>query len=78
MFFSKQVIEKEKNDLLEMYVRHIDFFEEAWGAAKNPATLKKFAKMYINGFEGASEIRSEAMQSKDLPGLREVVKQSII
>jgi len=76
--FSKTDKSKDRNDLLKMYAKHIDLFEEAWGAAKNPATLKKFAKMYINGFEGASEIRAEAMFCRDLSGLREVVRHSII
>lgn len=67
-----------EQERLKLFYNHIELFEQAWGADKNPATLKKFAKMYINGFEGASDIRSEAMMSKDLAGLRKVVKGSII
>ncbi|MBP9131985.1 tRNA-dihydrouridine synthase [Candidatus Saccharibacteria bacterium] len=58
----------------QLFSKHIDNFEQAWGSDKNPATLKKFAKMYINGFEGASEARNQLMQTNTLTELKDCVR----
>lgn len=47
---------------IELYQNHIELFKDFWGGKKNPASLKKFAKVYINGFAGASEARADLMQ----------------
>jgi tRNA-dihydrouridine synthase len=46
---------------IKVYAKHIRLFAEEWGADKNPAVLKKFAKIYINGFEGAKDLREKLM-----------------
>ena len=53
--------EMPKGDKLDLYKQHIDMFIDFWGGKKNPASLKKFAKVYVNGFDGASSVRSELM-----------------
>lgn len=50
---------KEK---IKLYAEHIQLFLDFWGNTKNPASLKKFAKVYVNGFTGASEARNQLMQ----------------
>jgi tRNA-dihydrouridine synthase len=37
--------------------RHIELFYATWGETKNPDIMKKFLKVYINGFPRASELR---------------------
>ncbi len=39
--------------------RHIELFEATWGKTKNFELMKKFYKAYLNGFDNASEMRSE-------------------
>lgn len=58
-----------------LFLNHINLFEQTWGKEKNPALLKKFCKMYINGFEGASAIREEIMQTSDLLSLHDIVQK---
>ncbi len=58
----KRMNTKEK---IGLYKRHIKLFEQEWGHKKNPAGLKKFAKVYISGFDGASELRSRLMRCTD-------------
>lgn len=53
--------EPNKLDGKEIYKQHIQMFLETWGNEKNPATLKKFAKMYLREFDGASELRTNLM-----------------
>lgn len=50
-------------ELLDLMERHIRLFESEWGSNKNEAILKKFYKIYINGFGGASEIRDQCMKT---------------
>ena len=50
-----------REEKISWYIKHIELFREFWGDKKNPASLKKFAKVYVNGFAGASELRSELM-----------------
>lgn len=47
---------------LDLYKKHIELFIDFWGESKNPASLKKFAKVYVSGFDGASDMRNELMQ----------------
>lgn len=46
---------------INLYKKHIELFEQEWGGEKNPAGLKRFAKVYISGFDGASELRGRLM-----------------
>lgn len=46
-----------KSQKLDLFRCHIDLWLKTWGTMHNPATLKKFAKLYIQGFEGASDLR---------------------
>lgn len=51
------------SELFGIMKTHIQMFEKEWGNTKNYATLKKFFKIYIKGFDGASEVRDRIMQT---------------
>ncbi len=53
------------SELLDVMERHIRLFAKTWGERKNYATLKKFYKIYVNGFHGATEWRVRAMATKN-------------
>lgn len=46
-----------KDELLGLLEKHLALWGEIWGQTKNFATMKKFFKMYVRGFDGASELR---------------------
>ncbi len=48
-------------ELLDVMERHVKLFTQVWGEKKNYAILKKFYKIYVNGFHGATEWRVRAM-----------------
>ena len=50
-------------ELLLLMRRHVELFEKTWGTDKNYAVLKKFYKVYIKGFDGASDWRVRAMET---------------
>jgi len=54
-----------------LFRKHVELFRETWGDSKNPAVLKKFAKIYVSDFDGASTLRVNIMQQTDIEGLLE-------
>ena len=54
--------DKTETEKIALYRKQIELFMETWGERKNPAALKKFAKIYINGFDGASALRTRLME----------------
>ncbi len=55
---------KTPAERIELMQKHIQLFRELWGTNKNFNTMKKFFKIYINGFDGAKELRTKLMTSK--------------
>jgi tRNA-dihydrouridine synthase len=51
--------------MLRILLEHITLYEKQWGSERSYEPLKKFYKIYINGFGGASKIRAEMMETKN-------------
>lgn len=55
---------------LSIYQRHVKEFKKTWKNNEYPiVTLNKFCKIYVNGFEGAKEIRENLMNSGSIAAL---------
>jgi tRNA-dihydrouridine synthase len=50
--------------MLQILLEHISLYEKQWGSERSYEPLKKFYKIYISGFDGASKIRAEIMNTK--------------
>jgi tRNA-dihydrouridine synthase len=72
--FEKTKKEYTKEDYLTLLLKHAKMFEEKWGKTKNFETMKKFFKMYVTGFEGASELRQELMTCKNYQEVENKIK----
>lgn len=49
---------------VELFKRHVELFAKTWqNQERNIVTLNKFCKVYINGFDGAKELRERLMQA---------------
>jgi len=54
--------EYPKNKKIELYKKHVELFMETYPGNSRPVViLNKFCKIYINGFDGAKELREELM-----------------
>jgi nifR3 family TIM-barrel protein len=62
-FFNKISDEKSPEEKLDLLWKHTLLFTETWGKGKNFATLKRFFKIYTNGFPGAHQIRARLMEA---------------
>lgn len=50
---------------INLFRKHIELYRETWGNKKSFYILRKFVKMYINGWEGASVLREKLMQAEN-------------
>ncbi len=55
--------EFNKQQRIELYRKHVLLFARAYGKSKKTHALNKFCKIYINGFDGAKEIREKLMKA---------------
>jgi tRNA-dihydrouridine synthase len=50
---------------IALYTKHVTLFSETWTDGERPVpTLNKFCKVYINGFDGAKELREQLMSAR--------------
>jgi nifR3 family TIM-barrel protein len=70
LFVNKIPTIKEK---LKVLVEHTKLFEERLGNYKNFAIMKKHYKAYVNGFDGAKELRMELMESENASEIEKTV-----
>jgi tRNA-dihydrouridine synthase len=53
---------KTKEERTELFRHHVTLFADTWQNGERPLhTLNKFCKVYINGFDGAKELREKIM-----------------
>ncbi|PJE65562.1 tRNA-dihydrouridine synthase [Candidatus Saccharibacteria bacterium CG10_big_fil_rev_8_21_14_0_10_47_8] len=62
---------------VNLYRKHVELFAKTWknGECKME-TLNKFCKIYINGFDGASEMRAQLMACKSTDELLELLSKT--
>jgi tRNA-dihydrouridine synthase len=59
---------------IDLYRRHVKLFEQTWRSGERKlVTLNKFCKIYINGFDGAKELRERLMNAKTTTELLEIL-----
>lgn len=52
----------ERDHRIALYTKHVKLFAQTWQNGERPVhTLNKFCKIYINGFDGAKELREQLM-----------------
>ena len=60
----------------QLYKKHIELFIATWqNNERNFQGLKKFAKMYLNGFASAGKIRTELVRKQTLPEMLKVLEK---
>ena len=64
-------------DKLALYRRHVELFAQTWRNNERPIhTLNKFCKIYINGFDGAKELREQLMAAESAKQLISTLNKS--
>lgn len=58
-----------------LFEKHVRLFAETWQTGERPIhTLNKFCKIYINGFEGAKELREQLMAANSTDELLSILR----
>lgn len=70
-FFS--LSRREIKDKLSILVEHTKLFEKELTKYKSFAVMKKHFKAYVNGFEGAKELRVELMETKNAKQVEKII-----
>lgn len=63
LFTGKLPDEFDGNSKLKLLKHHLELYESTWGEEKSFYPLKKYFKIYANGFDGASELREKLMET---------------
>lgn len=61
------------SEKLKVMLEHTKLFEEVLGGHKNFAIMKKHYKAYVNGFDGAKELRVKLMEARDYKEIENIV-----
>ncbi len=68
-------VRKTTEEKLRIMVEHTKLYEEKLGDIKSFAIMKKHFKAYVNGFDGAKELRMELMECENAKEVEEVVER---
>lgn len=75
--FNKKINLKEitSGERFELLKKHITLFDKTWKKTKNFNIMKKFFKAYVNGFNGASDVRVKLMNTSTPKEALEIISQ---
>jgi tRNA-dihydrouridine synthase len=63
-----------KEQKIELYKKQVELFLKTWtNNERKIETLNKFCKVYINGFDGAKEMREKLMSAKSADQLLDLL-----
>lgn len=66
-----------KRQRVELFTKHVKLFAKTWqDQERNIATLNKFCKVYINGFDGAKELREQLMSATSADELLQLLQSA--
>ena len=64
-FFNPEKTEISQEERIQKLIEHTHLFEKTWSPDKNFNILKRFYKIYLNGFQGAAKLRVDLMLTKN-------------
>jgi tRNA-dihydrouridine synthase len=67
-----------REERLKLYQNHVQLFADTWKNNERPIhTLNKFCKIYVNGFDGAKELREHLMAADSTDNLLSILEQAL-
>ncbi|MEI6042542.1 MAG: tRNA-dihydrouridine synthase [bacterium] len=73
----QEPLEPSIKEKLNVMVEHTQKFQNELGGIKNFAVMKKHYKAYVNGFDGAKELRAQLMETQNAGEVRKIVEDFI-
>ncbi|OFZ31019.1 MAG: hypothetical protein A2437_15465 [Bacteroidetes bacterium RIFOXYC2_FULL_40_12] len=57
--------------------KHLELYAGFWGTDKNFQILKRFFKIYLNGFPGAGQLRAKLMETRHGNEAQSILEQEL-
>jgi tRNA-dihydrouridine synthase len=57
--------DKTPEEKMHLLLDHMHLWQDTWGTTKHFPTLRKFFKVYANGFPGAQDLRMQLMETQN-------------
>lgn len=73
LFAGTTINDKTPEEKMHMLLDHMHLWQDTWGTSKHFPTLRKFFKVYANGFPGAQELRMQLMETQSPAETEQVV-----
>jgi len=74
LFANRTPSDIEKNERIKLLLTHLDLFDKTWKKEKNFHILRRYFKIYLSEFIGASEMRHQLMQTHAKKEVLEILK----
>jgi tRNA-dihydrouridine synthase len=74
--FEKQPREHSQAEYFNLLNYHLELWEKTWKGEATYHPLKRFFKIYLRGFPGASELREQLMNTTSVAEAREVLTRN--
>ena len=75
--FEKNPKEHSKEEYLNLLLKHAKLFEKTWRGKKNFAIMKRFFKIYVRNFGGASELRQKLMETENYSQVEPIMRNQM-
>lgn len=72
---SKGTFDKTPEEKLYVMVEHAKLFEKMLGRHKNFAIMRKHFKAYVNGFQGAKDLRIKLMETENAAQVENIIRE---
>jgi len=72
----KSLHKLSREEKINLLIKHLDLFEKTWGDEKKYHPLKRYFKIYINGFDSASDLREKLMETNSILDARKIIQES--
>lgn len=73
LFANKKLEDITLEERFDLLLTHVELFEKTWGNTKPFQILKKYFKIYIADFPGASDLRARLMEAKNGDEIRKII-----
>lgn len=74
LFADVTIHDKTPEEKMYLLLDHLHLWQETWGTRKHFPTLRKFFKVYANGFPGAQDLRVQLMETETPEETERVVR----
>lgn len=71
----KIINNQSKAQKLKLLKKHLDIYQKTWGKTRSYHPLKRFFKIYVNGFHGAMSLRVKLMNTRSITAARAIIDE---